>query len=62
MPKPLIPTTPLQIFSYRDNMEESPLKVLQDLANADEIREIRREETRALAQLIYNAYQEWKRQ
>lgn len=62
MPKPTIPSTPLQIFTFRGDMERSSFKVRQELANEEEIREIKREETRALAQLIYNAYKEWKQQ
>lgn len=62
MPKPPIPSTPLQIFTYLGDMEESAFKVQRDLANEEDLREIKREETRALAQLIYNAFKEWKQQ
>jgi hypothetical protein len=43
-------------------MEKSSFKVEQDLAKEEEIRDIKREETRALAQLIYNTYKEWNQQ
>jgi len=62
MPKPPIPNTPLQIFTFRGDIEGSSFKVRQKLANEEDLREIKREETRALAQLIYNAYKEWKQQ
>ena len=61
--KPTIPTTPLQVLRYKGDPLNSPFKVIhEEVANESEISEIRREELRALAQLIYNAYQEWKQQ
>lgn len=63
MPKSPIPTTPLQILRFKGDPVHSPFKVnREEVANESELSEIRREEIRALAQLIYNAYQEWKQQ
>ncbi|ARU41213.1 hypothetical protein CCB80_08725 [Armatimonadetes bacterium Uphvl-Ar1] len=62
MSKSPFPSTPLQILTFRGDMDASPFKVQQELANEEEIRDIKREEARALAQLIYNAYKEWKQQ
>lgn len=63
MPKTPIPITPLQILRYKGDPLNSPFKVIrEEVANDAELSEIKREEIRALAQLIYNAYQEWKQQ
>lgn len=62
MPRKSTPTTPLQILTFHGEQEENPFCVQQELAIEEELGDIRREETRALAQLIYNTYQEWKQQ
>ena len=62
MPKSPVPQTPLQILKFQGDMQTSPFRVETELANEEELSDIRREEIRALAQLIYNAYQEWKQQ
>lgn len=58
-----IPETPLRIFERDPTAPQGPFYVrMPALANDPETRDITDEELKALAQIIYNAYLEWKQQ
>jgi len=56
---PSTPTTPLRIFERDPSLPVGPFYVLQDLDPSESINE---DEISALAEIIYNAYLEWKQQ
>lgn len=58
-----IPATPLRILRPKAGFEQGPFYVrFEDLDQTDENAEIADGEVEALAQIIYNAYLEWKKQ
>lgn len=60
---PKIPSTPLRIFTRDASVPMGPFFVLPEpLAEGEEMGDISDEEIQALAQIIFNAYLEWKQQ
>lgn len=58
-----IPSTPLRILRSKAGFRQGPFYIqLEDLDQAEEILDIADGEVEALAQIIYNAYLEWKKQ
>jgi hypothetical protein len=58
-----IPSTPLRILRPKASFREGPFYVrFEDLDQSGEILEIADGEVEALAQIIYNAHPEWKKQ
>lgn len=58
-----IPSTPLRILRPKAGFREGPFYVrFEDLDPTEKILDIADGEVEALAQIIYNAYLEWKKQ
>ena len=66
MPQPLppnTPSTPLRILRPKAGFKQGPFYIhFENLDQGNEIVEIADGEVEALAQIIYNAYLEWKKQ